>query len=589
MSSPDGPAALGPEPEPEPEPETEQEEAVPPKLHEGIPKCGAELAHTNTLPPRSYSGEVQEVMYHGTNSRAAQLIASRQKFLPSATGLLGPGIYLTRTLQKAEGYRTHHPGAGVAGLGSERNYPLASGEPDPGCILQCKVQLGACKKMSRDCPVGELESWHDTPVPDLEQTTSMKRAAMDVRTLSGTTAIRYNSAFSAGCSCCPTHGDECPGSPVKGHRPLPGHKPCPGRCPTGFAKCPVAWSALEEFAVWNTERISEIVIVDGPEELIGYGKQWWDASQAARDDAWRAKDLEFKEWERAHPEIVMRAEHWAAGCSRYNGLLSATRAKVQDMGMDAAASAACAQIMHPDVGGVFLSRCVWERQNGIYAVFDVTDGFPRFRSVSTDDWLYFRQTTCEWVLSRYFPETKSGQARVPCDAGTIPLGVNPWMGTKNPRAPLTIVMHELTLVNPADVEEARAKVAAERAAAQIAIRSQFEGVEAVVLAGSIDKLNGRYAVAADHEGYPHFINDQGMHLFYIAPLLSWRFCPHTDIKPQPNRTLQLLTEAGQMTISVPRSAPAEGWCMLHGHRWHAAQVCITLETKKRSFGSAKPG
>ena len=136
-------------------------------------------------------------MYHGTDSRAAQLIASSQRFRPSATGLLGAGIYMTRTRQKAEGYRVHHPGAAAIGA-LQRNLPLLSGDRDPGCILRFRVELGACKAMGRHCSIEELDTWHDTPVPSLELTSSMEEAGNEIR-LAG---IRYNSAFSAGCSCC---------------------------------------------------------------------------------------------------------------------------------------------------------------------------------------------------------------------------------------------------------------------------------------------------------------------------------------------------------------------------------------------------
>ena len=194
----ESPPPSEPPSEPEPEPQGEQQPA---SVAEGVPP-GAALVPTNTLPARSYSGEEVSVMYHGTDSRAAQLIASSQRFLPSARGLLGRGIYMTRTRQKAEGYRTHHPGAGMVGS-EERNLPLPNGEEDPGCILRFRVELGACKKMSRDCPVSELESWHDTAVEELDRTPSFDVAAMGVRTLSGSGSIRYNSAYSAGCSCCP--------------------------------------------------------------------------------------------------------------------------------------------------------------------------------------------------------------------------------------------------------------------------------------------------------------------------------------------------------------------------------------------------
>lgn len=85
---------------------------------------------------------------------------------------------------------------------------------------------------------------------------------------------------------------------------MPGQTPCMGRCPAGFRRCPIANSALEEFAVWNAERITEIEIVAGPPELVGYGSQFWHLSQEQRDAAYRAKAEEFAEWERAHPEFL---------------------------------------------------------------------------------------------------------------------------------------------------------------------------------------------------------------------------------------------------------------------------------------------
>jgi hypothetical protein len=349
-----------------------------------------------------------------------------------------------------------------------------------------------------------------------------------------------------------------------------------GRCPTGFDKCPVAWSALEEFAIANTERISEIEIVEGPPDLVGYGQQYWETLQSERDEARQAKELEFKQWERENPQIVMSQQHSSAGSSRYNSILSAARLRVMEMGMDAAAAAACAQIIHPDIGGVRLSMCYFDSQNGIYGLVDMCEGFPRFQSVRTDDWLYFRRTTCEWVLSRYYPETKSGKARVPCDGGKLPLLANPWMGTKKPRDPQTVVLHHVEFVAPSDVEEARAQVAAEREQARAAAQAQLDGIAAVVVAGSIDALNGRYEAAPDHDGWPHFVSEQGVHLFRLQSASAWRICPHTDVKPQPSRTLQLISD-GIMSVSDGPLAPAKGWSLLQGHRWTSAQIIITLE------------
>ena len=102
------------------------------------------LVRTQTLSVEAYPGEDITMMYHGTDSRSAQIIACGQLFKPSCGGLLGDGMYMTRTRQKAEGYRIHHPNSGSTG-GRARNLPLLSGHSDPGCILQFRVLLGACK------------------------------------------------------------------------------------------------------------------------------------------------------------------------------------------------------------------------------------------------------------------------------------------------------------------------------------------------------------------------------------------------------------------------------------------------------------
>ena len=47
------------------------------------------MAKTPTLPVDAYPGEEVQVMFHGTDSRSAQLIACSQRFRRSAGGLLG--------------------------------------------------------------------------------------------------------------------------------------------------------------------------------------------------------------------------------------------------------------------------------------------------------------------------------------------------------------------------------------------------------------------------------------------------------------------------------------------------------------------
>lgn len=248
-----------------------------------------QLKRNSTLNVTDYAGEELTVMYHGTDSRAAQLICCKQLFRPSKGGLLGDGIYMTQTRQKAEGYRIHHPNAGAVGSNAY-NGLLTSGEADPGCILQFRVRLGACKHFSRDPkihPVSEFKTWHDRSI--LTTTSSIRKAAVSAGVRSN--EIRYNSAFSGpGCPCCPIHGINCPGSPNKGHRPLPGVEPCEGRCRAAAIRtCPKANVSFEEFCVFNPARIDHIEVIDGSEELIGFGRDFWHVSQQHRDAAFEEK------------------------------------------------------------------------------------------------------------------------------------------------------------------------------------------------------------------------------------------------------------------------------------------------------------
>jgi hypothetical protein len=472
------------------------------------------------------------VMYHGTDSRAAQLIASSQRFLPSAQGLLGKGIYMTRTRVKAEGYRVHHPGAGAVGA-DEHNLPLPSGDADPGCILRFRVKLGACKTFARDCPEETLwtdETWHDAPVPDLEKTKSMRAAAAAARAegrLEVTSTLedmKYNSAFSPGCRCCPVHGDDCPGSPLKDHRVLPDQDPCEGRCNTGFRVCPGANTTFEEYCLANTERISQIEIVAGPAGLVGYGPGFWHADQATRDAAHAAHCRDFAEWEIAHPEIVMAERHDAAAKAQYeagecahsslmsqyshvltpsltgviacvSAALTAAQLQVELMGVDTAAAAACAQFSDTGtIGGVLLERNKVTNPffDGIYAFLDIDNGWPRFQSVSSQAYLYYRVRTSEWIISNYYePDSTASSARIPCDSGSLPLGMKMWWASKQARAPQTAVLMSSSLAAPAEVAAAQAAMKAEREEALSGIRAQLEGVTSIVVAGASNpQING---------------------------------------------------------------------------------------------------
>lgn len=550
------------EPEPEPEPEPSAEEGVPP---------GSELTRTNTLAVKSYPGEEVTVMYHGTDSRAAQLIASSQRFRRSAnTGLLGSGIYVTRSRQKAEGYRVHHPNAGQVG-GGEHNLPLPSGEPDPGCILRFRVRLGACKKFRRDCPVEELqrsEAWHEQEIPDLIKTDSMKAAAA----AAGMERIDYNSAYSRGCPCCPEHGEDCPGHTLRGHSPLAGARPCLGRCPAGFRKCPLANSAFEEFCVYNPDRIDHIEIVDGPAGLIGYGVSFWGADQATRDAEHRAKLAEFKAWEKANPERL--ATYRAS--TDYLDRKTANQMQISLMGQENAAAAARAQASGEEFGGFTMSNHPFLKCNGVFALVEMRDGWPVYRHVADSHFLFYRPSTDEWILCNYYePDSTASNSRVVSDGGMMPLDTQNWMGktpTLSKSSGQTIIKVSTDIATVADVQAARNDLQQVKAAAMQACRDQLEGVSSVVLSGTGNtQLDGTYTKhAEDYDGWPHLVNEHGYHLFRHEPAQSWRFGPAPGPKPTSDSTMQAITEDGTISIEVG------SWFMLRGVFWRRIEGGLNL-------------
>ncbi|KAJ1105686.1 hypothetical protein NDU88_003091 [Pleurodeles waltl] len=77
---------------------------------------------------RSY-GRKEYVMYHGTSVNAAFSII-RNGFKPSKDGMLGPGVYVSRDIRKAQGYPANIP-------------------PHERVILKVKVRVGKVKKIDR--------------------------------------------------------------------------------------------------------------------------------------------------------------------------------------------------------------------------------------------------------------------------------------------------------------------------------------------------------------------------------------------------------------------------------------------------------
>ena len=97
-----------------------------------------------------------------------------------------------------------------------------------------------------------MRRWHDTPVHP------------------GKTYC-FNSAYSPGCPCVP-------------------------RCKNGWNVCPFANGTLEEHCVFNPKRISRIQIVDGPDEYMGEGPEFWPKFAQENEAAEISRFLEAQQY-----------------------------------------------------------------------------------------------------------------------------------------------------------------------------------------------------------------------------------------------------------------------------------------------------
>ena len=56
--------------------------------------------------------------------------------------------------------------------------------------------------------------------------------------------------------------------------------------------------------IWAPDRIDHIEVIEGPAELVGFGREYWEAGAAEREAAHTAKDAEIKAWAVAHPDAA---------------------------------------------------------------------------------------------------------------------------------------------------------------------------------------------------------------------------------------------------------------------------------------------
>ena len=108
-----------------------------------------------------------------------------------------------------------------------------------------------------------------------------------------------------------------------------------------------------------------------------------------------------------------------------------------------------------------------------------------------------------------------------------------------------------------------------------ACRDQLEGVESLVLSETGNpRMDGRYTHAEEYDGWPHYVNVHGYHLFRHEPTQSWRFGPAPAPKPTSDSTMQALGEDG--TISTEPTS----WTMLRGLFWLKLEGGPTLRLER---------
>ena len=520
-------------------------------------------------------------MYHGTSSRFAQLIVAGQRFRRSkktSSSMFGEGVYVTRDKWKAEGYRTHHPNTAV---GAAANPLLQSGEPDPGCILEFRARIGVCKEFTRDGPGpshSSYFSWHDDEVPESMRTTSMERAV----TAAHLPELTYNSAFTAGCSCCKDHGAGCPGSPEKGHHHQPpGQDPCKGRCETGN-RCKTANSSREEFCIWNPSRIDRIKIVEGPKDLIGYGEQLWDADpQTLRAEHAKVQRLQNEERDLAEATAMAAYKKYAEAAQqlapvlKQAALLSAHRS-IGFQHQELTQACSKKRLLMEMIGGTAVEVTVppelgdkYQRFGGTFTM--ITESADSDRKI--DEEIVFaniirRQITLRtfgypfyhplhgqhagwWLIDEGYvgPGFYLVLEERYCGGSTaIPfLGTNPWRD-KDFTVKCQIAVARLS------ADDLAARIAAESERALAAARKQFDqfGTFYDKCAGFVLKghpadahpasdapevFDGLYRlVANDLNGWPHLVNHCGVHCFRHQPLAAWIFSHQTNLGELPNIT-----------------------------------------------------
>eukprot|EP01047_Picozoa_sp_COSAG01_P003854 COSAG01_NODE_120_length_25409_cov_20.648572_2_plen_1795_part_00 len=349
----------------------------------------------------------------------------------------------------------------------------------------------------------------------LEPTTTLKAAASGA----GVKAVRYNSAHSAGCPCCPDHGEDCPGSPKNGHIVPHGVTPCEGRCRTGFRVCPRANSAWEEFCVFNPARIDHIEIIDGPEELIGFGKEFWDKDPHLCGAAVRDKLAQLE----AEAKIARAAVDIAVKQQRENVLAVAVKGVP-----------------------VWLTKMngVYERVEGDGELLKNGDGYCLFFHTGSSRWRI--SSTDDRTSNRCLAHMGQVPLVIP---GCIPSGLIQWEAWNG--EDWVLISIDVQLYGADDeIEEMRQqeKRAQEELLARCAACAQSQLCEtaAVLVSGcpAIRESNGIFYQRESYKGWPCF-EKGSIYIFYHLRQMEWqigRFVPEKTYYD----TVRLSSESGEL-------------------------------------------
>lgn len=128
-----------------------------------------------------------------------------------------------------------------------------------------------------------------------------------------------------------------------------------------------------------------------------------------------------------------------------------------------------------------------------------------------------------------------------------------------------------------EVEAATAEILAQRAALQASCLAQLSGVAAIIVGGTGDpRIDGKYVSAENYQDWPHFVNEQGSHLFRHVAKKVWRIDRRLNLRPTSGQTLQgqLHPDDGQLPLE------AGAWHVLRDIFWKTPEFSLSIALVK---------